>query len=225
MLAGPSAGPNAAQIFIDGFTGGIMPPKGSIREIRVNQNPFSAEYDRVGFGRVEVLTKPGSDKYHGQASFDFGNRALTARNPYLTSPIVPNYRQEIFAGNFGGPIRKKASFFVDVNRRITDENSLVSYTSLDSALNPVTISGVVLAPSRRFSISPRFDYAITPNHTLTVRYSLAGTTAQNQGVATQSFDLPSQAYTEDNRQQSFQIIESSVLGASAINDIRFQFLP
>ncbi|HEX3992986.1 MAG TPA: carboxypeptidase-like regulatory domain-containing protein, partial [Acetobacteraceae bacterium] len=103
MLAGPAVGPNAGQIFVDGFTGGIMPPKASIREIRVNQNPFAAEYDRVGFGRVEVFTKPGSDMYHGQASFDFGNRALTARNPYLTGPIVPNYRQEIFAGNFAGP--------------------------------------------------------------------------------------------------------------------------
>ena len=110
MLAGPSTGPTAGQIFIDGFTGGIMPPKASIREIRVNQNPFSAEYDRVGFGRVEVFTKPGSDKYHGQASFDFGNRALTARNPYLTGPIVPNYRQEMFAANFGGPVKKRASF-------------------------------------------------------------------------------------------------------------------
>ena len=150
MLAGPSAGPTAGQIFIDGFTGGIMPPKASIREIRVNQNPFSAEYDRVGFGRVEVLTKPGSDKYHGQASFDFGDRALTARNPYLTGPIVPNYRQEIFAGNFGGPIKKKASFFIDVDRRITDENSLLNYTTLDSALNPLTISSAVVAPVAPF---------------------------------------------------------------------------
>ena len=155
-------GPNGGQIFIDGFSDGVIPPKASIREIRVNQNPFSAEYDRVGFGRVEVLTKPGSDKYHGQASFDFGDRALTARNPYLIGPIVPNYRQEMFAGNFGGPISKKASFFIDVNRRITDENSLLNYTSLDSALNPVTISGAVVAPSHRFSISPRVDYALTP---------------------------------------------------------------
>jgi hypothetical protein len=41
-LAGPSAGPNGGQIYIDGFTGGNLPPKSSIREIRINQNPFSA---------------------------------------------------------------------------------------------------------------------------------------------------------------------------------------
>ena len=67
-LAGPSAGPNGGQIYIDGFTGGQLPPKSSIREIRINQNPFSAEYDKLGYGRIEVFTKPGTDKYHGQIS-------------------------------------------------------------------------------------------------------------------------------------------------------------
>src|SRR5689334_9065414 len=53
-LAGPSAGPNGGQIFVDGFTGGRLPPRASIREIRINSNPFSAEYDRLGFGRIEI---------------------------------------------------------------------------------------------------------------------------------------------------------------------------
>jgi len=57
-LAGPSAGPNGGQIYIDGFTAGQLPPKASIREIRINQNPFSAEYDKLGYGRIEILTKP-----------------------------------------------------------------------------------------------------------------------------------------------------------------------
>src|SRR5499427_8193228 len=56
-LAGPSAGPNGGQLYIDGFTGGTMPPKDAIREIRINQNPFAAENDRIGFGRIEILTK------------------------------------------------------------------------------------------------------------------------------------------------------------------------
>ena len=64
-LAGPSAGPNGGQIYVDGFTGGQLPPKSSIREIRVNQNPFSAQYDSLGFGRIEIITKPGGDKLRG----------------------------------------------------------------------------------------------------------------------------------------------------------------
>src|SRR6266436_7547885 len=46
-LAGPGAGPNGGQIYIDGFTGGRLPPKESIREVRINQNPFSSEYDKL----------------------------------------------------------------------------------------------------------------------------------------------------------------------------------
>src|SRR5690242_7474547 len=68
-LAGPGAGPNGGSIYIDGFSGGQLPPKESIREIRINQNPFSAEYDRLGFGRIEILTKPGSDHVRGTLYF------------------------------------------------------------------------------------------------------------------------------------------------------------
>ena len=46
-LAGPGAGPNGGQMYIDGFTAGQLPPKSSIREIRINSNPFSSEYDQV----------------------------------------------------------------------------------------------------------------------------------------------------------------------------------
>ena len=223
MLAGPSPGRDGGQIYIDGFTDGVMPPKASIREVRVNQNPFSAEFDRVGFGRIEILTKPGADKYHGQASFDFADRAITARNPYLTSSTVPNYQQEFFAGNFGGPLSKKASFFVDIDRRITDENALLNYTTLDLALNPVAISTALVAPSRRLSTNPRVDYALTPNNTLTLRYSWMDSNARNQGITTQGFDEPSQAYTQDLTQQGVTVIESAVLDARAVNDVRFQF--
>src|SRR6266446_6401547 len=114
-LAGPSAGPSGGQIYIDGFTGGQLPPKASIREIRINQNPFSAEYDKLGYGRIEILTKPGTDKFHGQFFFNDNNAGFKSRNPYV--PTKPDYNSEMFDGNFGGPINKKASFFLDVSRR------------------------------------------------------------------------------------------------------------
>src|SRR5690242_21155712 len=67
-LAGPSAGPNGGQMYIDGFTAGQLPPKSSIREIRINQSPFAPEFDKVGYGRIEIFTKPGTDRWHGQIS-------------------------------------------------------------------------------------------------------------------------------------------------------------
>jgi hypothetical protein len=64
-LAGSSTGPNSGQLFVDGFTSGQLPPKESVREIRINSNPFSAEYDTLGYGRIEVFTKPGTEKFRG----------------------------------------------------------------------------------------------------------------------------------------------------------------
>ena len=111
-LAGPSAGPNGGQMYIDGFTAGQLPPKSSIREIRINQNPFSAEYDKLGYGRIEIFTKPGTDKYHGQISVMGNSRHSTRRNPFLQGQSRPTTRC-MFMGNIGGPIGKKASFFFD----------------------------------------------------------------------------------------------------------------
>ena len=108
-LAGASAGPNGGQIYIDGFTGGQLPPKESIREIRINQNPFSAEFDRLGFGRIEILTKPGTDKFRGQAFFNFNDESLNSRNPFALNraPIQTKF----YGGSVSGPIKKESFVF------------------------------------------------------------------------------------------------------------------
>src|SRR6185369_10007446 len=83
-LAGPSIGPGGGQIFIDGFSGANLPPKSSIREIRINQNPFAAENDQPS-GRIDILTKPGTDKFRGSLSLNFNDEALNSRNPFAVS--------------------------------------------------------------------------------------------------------------------------------------------
>src|SRR6202043_708816 len=101
-LAGPSAGPNGGQIYIDGFTGGQLPPKSSIREIRINQNPFSAEYDKLGYGRIEIFTKPGTDKFHGQFMVNGNESAFNSSDPFAGPE--PGYYTVQYNGNIGGPI-------------------------------------------------------------------------------------------------------------------------
>ena len=133
-LAGPSAGPSGGQIFIDGFSSGRLPPKESIREIRLNTNPFSAEHDRLGFGRIEILTKPGTDRLRGSTSFEFMDESLNSRNPYARNE-APYQRRE-WDGSLGGPLSKKASFFVDFARRDIDDNEIVNATVLDALPRP-----------------------------------------------------------------------------------------
>src|ERR1700727_2765802 len=144
-LAGPAAGPNGGQIYVDGFTGGQLPPKSSIREIRINQNPFSAQYDRLGYGRVEVFTKPGTDKFHGQFSMQGIDSALNTGNPLLNAfntpgqPLQtqPPYHTIFVLGNITGPLAKFASFTLSGSHRAIQDNNLVNATILSGpALNP-----------------------------------------------------------------------------------------
>ena len=92
-LAGPAPGPDGGEFFIDGFTGGSLPPKSAIREVRINANPFSPEYDRPGFARIEIFTKPGSDFLRGQAFAQYNDQFLNSRNPLLAQSTRPPYRR------------------------------------------------------------------------------------------------------------------------------------
>src|SRR5580692_11378612 len=123
-LAGPSAGPSGGQIYIDGFTGGTLPSKDSIREIRINQNPFSPEYDKLGYGRIEILTKPGTDKLHGNVNVDFGDGIWDARNPYAAAKAP--FLQRNFGGSLSGALGKKASFFLDVQDRDIQNGNIIN---------------------------------------------------------------------------------------------------
>ncbi len=219
-LAGPAAGPNGGQIYIDGFTGGQLPPKSSIREIRINQNPFSAEYDRLGFGRIEILTKPGTDKFRGQAMFGFGDAVFNSRNPF--APNRPPYQSKRFDGNLSGPLSKKASFFISVEPRDVQEVSVISALTLDPSFNVTHFSQAVLNPQKRTEISPRIDYQLSTNHTLVARYSYDHRSDTNAGLG--SFSLPSQAYNADNTEHSLQLTETAVLGPRVVNETRFRTL-
>src|SRR2546427_3556158 len=181
-IAGPAAGPGGASVFIDGFSNGQLSSKESIREIRINQNPFSAEYDGVGTGRVEILTRPGTNQFHGSGFFNFGKDFWNSRNPYAQQKAPFLLRE--YGGNLSGPMSKRASFFMDVRRDATDNGAIINGTTLDpvtlSIINPFT--DVFRIPQRRFGINPRTDYQLSPNNTLTMRYGLTHVDIPSAGV-------------------------------------------
>jgi hypothetical protein len=221
-LAGPSPGPNGGQLYIDGFTAGQLPPKSSIREIRINQNPFSAEYDKLGYGRIEVFTKPGTDKYHGQLLVSGNDSAFNSPNPFAGAN-QPGYDSTQFSGNIGGPINKKASFFFDAQRRNINDLSAVNALTLD----PATFAEVPLVEGvpnlrHRINLNSRIDYQLGKNNTLTARYQYYRNTEDNQGIGT--FNLPSQAYNSESTEHTLQISDTQIIGAKVVNETRFQYL-
>ena len=218
-LAGPSAGPNGGQIYIDGFTGGQLPPKSSIREIRINQNPFSSEYDKLGYGRIEIFTKPGTDKYHGEFFLDGNDSAFNSLNPF--TPDVPAYDSELFHASVGGPLSKKASFFFNAEGRHINDSNVVNATVLDSSFAPTQLVQAVPNPRTRLNLGPRIDYQISKNNTLTARYQYFHNTEDNEGIG--QFSLSNQAYNSTEDEHTFQITDTQVVSNSVINETRFQF--
>ncbi len=225
-LAGPSAGPNGGQIYIDGFTAGTLPPKASIREIRINQNPFSAEYDKLGYGRIEILTKPGTDQFHGQAYVSGTTAAFDARNPFENLPSgtsPPGHHSTQYSGNIGGPLSKKGSFFFNVEGRNVIDLHVVSTPFVDpNTFQIVQLSQTVPNPGTRYNISPRLDYQLTPANTLTARYQYYHNTDQSEGVG--QFNLAEQGYNPVNAEHTLQISDTQILNAKTINETRFQFV-
>lgn len=219
-LAGPAAGPNGGSIFVDGFSGGQIPSKDSIREIRINQNPFSPEYDRLGFGRVEIFTKPGSDKYRGTVFYNFSADVWNSRNPYAATKAPFSLKE--YGGNFGGPIGKKASFFGDVRRDATDNSSILNGVSLDpSTLSATPFNGFYLVAQRMVRASGRFDVQLSTNNTLTARYAFTDMDIPGAGIG--SFNLASRGYDGKTATHTLQLSNTTVIGAAAVNEVRFQY--
>lgn len=223
-LAGPAAGPNGGQMYIDGFTAGQLPPKASIREIRVNQNPFSAEYDKLGYGRIEIFTKPGLDKFHGQVMVMGNDKAFNTADRYASGSEIPPYHSEQFSVNLSGPIiSKKASFSFNAERRNINDESVIFAQTLDpTTYNPTQISQAVTAPRTRTNINPRLDWQLTPNNTLTARYQYWLDDETNSGIGQNS--LPSLAYTSRNPEHTFQLSDTQILGPAIVNETRFQYV-
>lgn len=226
-LAGPSAGPNGGQIYIDGFTAGQLPPKASIREIRINQNPFSAEYDKLGYGRIEILTKPGTDQFHGQI-FVTGNTAgFNSRNPFENLPAgtaQPGYDTTQFSVNVGGPLSKKASFFFNIERRNISDLSIVSAQIVDPTTFQIEpFSAALNNPRTRLNLSPRLDYQVTPGNTLSVRYQYWHNSETND-LNGGGFNLPSLATNSLSSENTVQVTDTQTINPTTINETRFQYI-
>ena len=242
-LAGPASGPSGGQIYVDGFTGGQLPPKSSIREIRINQNPFSAQFDKIGYGRVEVFTKPGTDKFHGNYSIQGGDNHFNTSNPFLGSANVqPPYHTLFMIGSITGPINRFSSFSLGGSNRTIQANSIVNPTNfyadpanptvlcapLEPATSPCQITGsypatarAVFNPQTRSDFTPRVDLALGEKNTLTARYQYYVNGQKNGGVGNTS--LESVGYSTDATENTIQLSDTQLISSHVINETRFEY--
>jgi hypothetical protein len=218
-LAGPGAGPDGPQFVVDGFTGARLPPKESIREVRVSRDPFSAERDQLGYGRIEIFTSASSAELHGQAFFNIDDSALNSRNPFASNK--PGVQSRRYGGNLAGPLTQHLSYFLDFERRDIGDSAVINATVLDSTFRPMSLREAIFNPRSRTSVSSRLDYQWNAKNALTGRYSWFDSHEENSGVGKTS--LLSGAYRSTINDGTLQLHETSVLSPRIVNEMAFQY--
>ena len=218
-LVGPSAGPNGGAIYIDGFSSGELPPKQSIQEIRINQNPFSPEYDAMGYGRIEIVTKPGANQFHGTVNYNLGSGLWDSGNPY--APSKPYFLLNELEGEAEGPLSHYASFFVSGQRNTVSNSEIVNAVVVDpSNFTSSPYQAGVVTPQALERITPRLDFRISDHQIVTLRYGWTHATIQDAGVG--AFNLSSRGYRTRYTNQTFQAGDM-IENGTAVNEARFQF--
>ncbi len=209
------AGPGA-QIFVNGFRGGRLPPKDQIQQIRFHTNSFSAEYHEAGMVRVEVITKPGLGGWRGHTNFGFRDESLNATNAFATEKGPEQMRRYML--NFQGPIAKgKTGLTVSFD----GNSSYESKTIVASGPNG-TVNGLAVVPSDAMNFMARVEQQMGASGQLQAEYSRRQNDRSNLGVG--DFDLPERAYAVDNTTDTFRVRSTSVVGKKVFSEFRFSLI-
>ena len=215
-LAGPrAAAAGGVQFIVDGFQTGRLPPKDQIKEIRINTNPFTTEYSKAGFGRIEIITRPGTGKKHGNFNFNLRNDALNARNAF--APVKLPYSRENYQAAMSGPfIRNQLSLTLLAQLQDRSDADTIHAITAGGPLN-----SSIYKPSLRRIYDARGQYALTPNNSLSFNAEFGSNHHSNQGAG--GFTLAERASTSNTRQLGLQFRDTAVLSVRFINEARFEF--
>ena len=209
QLAGPGA-----QVRVNGFRGGKLPPKSQIREIRFRLNPYAAENHDAGHGLVDITTKPGVNSWHGSFNFGFRDESLNGRQVF--APFRGPEQQRRFGLSLDGPLWKnRTSLFLNA------EGSLFFDARPIFATTPSgTVSDLAFRPSRRLNIDARVEHALTKTHTARFQFQRNAGVQNNLGVG--DFDLPARGFAQDQTEYIARFADSGVFGKKFFNELRLQ---
>lgn len=184
----------------------------AVQEVRINQDPYSAQYYWPGRGQMEIITKSAADHYHGEFNFRFRDSAMNAQNALASSK--PSEQRRIYEGSATGPIRfiPKSSFLVSFNRAEEDLDAVVSATLASGAFQ-----ANVAAPTRDTEFSVRAARQFSDRHSAYAEYSFQDWNGRNQGVGGQS--LASAGYYNEYHEDDVKLHVDSTLSAVLLNQL------
>ena len=211
-----SVGTTGAAIVVDGMpTSERGVSASAILEVRINQNPYSAEFSRQGRSRIEIITSPGASSYHGAFNFLFRDHHLDARNAF--APTKPVEQRRVYEGSLTGPIgnRERNSFLLSANYE-QDNAAAVVFARTPQGDVRENFS----TPARNLFVSARFNRQISANNQLSLRYEFAD--QKDEGVGAGGFVLPEAAADASDRQNHVYVQTRSVISPRVLNEFQIR---
>src|SRR5262245_39451915 len=230
QIAGTRGGAGGNTSFIiDGFTGGRIPPKDQIQEIRISNSPFSAEFSGIGYGRTEIITRAGTGDFRGQLNFQFRDESLNGRSPFNVVEHAeakrPPYQARNFYTNFSGPIiRNKLTLNLQARHNDNENSDIIRATTVNPDGTLLQHYDPFVAPNRNRGMNARTQLAINKNNTLYTNFNYQKQENRNQGLGGNgNFTLLSRASDRFAHNAEFQMRETSILNTKMVHEVRFQF--
>ncbi len=211
-----SIGTNGVSLVVNGVEAngpGVSPS--AVQEVRINQNPYSAQFARPGRARLEIITKAGTPQFHGSVNFLTRNSVFDATNYFAASkPSESRYYTE---GSLTGPLptSKHDSFLLSLEQDSDNLESIVHAFGLGGAV----IEDNVPAPQRHFFSSIRAFHDFTNGDQLWIAYSYEQETRKNQGVG--GIVLRESGYTSDSLEHEINVGYRHILSPHWVNQLRF----
>jgi Carboxypeptidase regulatory-like domain/TonB dependent receptor len=209
------------------------PPQESVQEFRVINTDYTADYGRATAGIVNIITKSGTNDWHGSAYEYFRNNVMDARS-ILSAPDFNVLRQNQFGGSIGGPIKKDKTFLFanyEGQRRAESPTYNSAVLANIAAINQVktTVFGLpaenlfVLRDGNTDNGFVRLDENLNTKNYLYARYFINDDRLTNQSPLNNGFDLPSAFKNNYIRDQSVAGGLVTTISPSWVNELRMQY--
>ncbi len=212
------AGTAGTGLMVDGVEANrAMVSPSAVKEVLINQDPYSAQYYWPGRGQMDIITKQAAAAYHGEFNFFYRDSLFNAQQDL--SPSKPGETRKIYEGDLTGPIPrlKNTMFLFSLNRQEEDLEAVVNATVAPTPDNPLGIYNVnVPAPTRDTEFSIKVGHQISDKQDVSVMYAYQDTSNRNEGVGNQT--LPEAGYNTKGREDDLVVHDNYILSASALNE-------
>lgn len=203
-----------------------------IREFQVVSNGAVAQFGRASSGFVNIVTRSGTDQFHGKAYGFLRSDKLDARNPLAVSkdPLT----QTQYGGSLGGPLaRNKTFFFANFEQTRRNDTNIITIspanvTAINSRLTaagyhgPQIQTGLVPGGFDTTNFFARLDHRINKNNSFAATYNFYDISAQNARTVG-GLNAVSRGTNLENTDHTLNLADVTTIGAHSINEFRFQF--